>query len=229
MKVSELNGVKIYDLSSGKSMPEYLEEAKKRKIKLKQLDEYQNRIDLIQDLDYPISSQRIRVTPDQQYIITSGLYPPMVKIFETADLSMKCERGIDSEVVQFQTLTNDYSKIAFLCADRNIELHAQYGRHFKIRIPKFGRDMIYQPYSCDLLAVGASNEIYRLNLDLGRFQSPLESSCPEMTCLDLSHELNAVAVGGIDGRVEFWDFESKTRASELIPNTKGEEISCVKF
>ena len=50
MKVSELNGVKIYDLSSGKSIPEYLEEAKKRKIKLKQLEEYTNRIDLIEIL-----------------------------------------------------------------------------------------------------------------------------------------------------------------------------------
>jgi ribosome biogenesis protein ENP2 len=39
--------VKIYDLSSGKSMPEYMEEAKKRKIKLKHLDEYANRIELI--------------------------------------------------------------------------------------------------------------------------------------------------------------------------------------
>jgi len=47
MKVSELNGVKIYDLSSGKSIPEYLEEEKKRKIKLKQLEEYASRIDLI--------------------------------------------------------------------------------------------------------------------------------------------------------------------------------------
>ena len=47
MKVSTLNGVKIYDLSSGKSLPEFMEEAKRRKIKLKNLEEYRNRIDLI--------------------------------------------------------------------------------------------------------------------------------------------------------------------------------------
>ena len=47
MKVSELNGVKIYDLSSGKNLPEYMEEAKKRQIKLKHLEEYSNRIQLI--------------------------------------------------------------------------------------------------------------------------------------------------------------------------------------
>ena len=45
--MSTLNGVKIYDLSSGKSLPEYMEEAKKKKIKLRNLDEYRNRIDLI--------------------------------------------------------------------------------------------------------------------------------------------------------------------------------------
>lgn len=64
MKVSTLNGVKIYDLSSGKSVPEYMEEAKKRKIKLKHLEEYRNRIDLIQDLDFKISAQRVKVSPD---------------------------------------------------------------------------------------------------------------------------------------------------------------------
>ena len=47
MKVSTLNGVKIYDLSSGKSLPEFMEEAKRRKMKLKNLEEYRNRIDLI--------------------------------------------------------------------------------------------------------------------------------------------------------------------------------------
>ena len=131
----------------------------------------------------------------------------MIKIFETSELSMKCERGIDAEVIQMCSLSSDYSKLAFLCDDRNIELHAQYGRHFKIRIPKFGRDMIYQPFSCDLVTVGATNDIYRLNLDLGRFQSSLESSCPELTCVDFSQELNSIVVGGIDGRLEFWDFE----------------------
>ena len=41
-----------------------------------------------------------------------------------------------------KVLSPDYSKIAMLQADRTIELHAQYGRHFKIRIPHFGTDMV---------------------------------------------------------------------------------------
>ena len=37
---------------------------------------------------------------------------------------MKVERGIDATVLAMQILSDDYSKIALLCDDRNIELHA---------------------------------------------------------------------------------------------------------
>lgn len=99
MKVSTLNGVKIYDLSSGKSLPEYMEEAKKQKVKLKQLEEYRNRIDLIQDLDFKISCQRLKVSKDENYILASGVYPARLKVYETRELAMKVERGIDAEIL----------------------------------------------------------------------------------------------------------------------------------
>jgi len=41
-----------------------MEEAKKRNVKLKSLDEYQSRINLVQDLDFRVASQRIVVSPD---------------------------------------------------------------------------------------------------------------------------------------------------------------------
>ena len=56
LDLSDAYRVKIYDLSSGKSLPEYMEEAKKRKIKLKHLDEYTNRIELLQDFEFNTSS-----------------------------------------------------------------------------------------------------------------------------------------------------------------------------
>lgn len=108
------------------------------------------------------------------------MYPPRIKIFETQEMSVKCERGIDAEILKLKILSEDYSKFALLLGDRNIELHAQYGRHYKTRIPKIGRDMVYLPATCDLVTVGAGNEIYRLNLEQGRFLGPLESSSPEI-------------------------------------------------
>ena len=76
-----------------------MEEAKKRNIKLKSLDEFRNRIELIQDLEFAVASHRIRMSNDQNYIVASGVYPPRVKIFETSELGMKVERGIDAEVI----------------------------------------------------------------------------------------------------------------------------------
>ena len=231
MKLSTLNGVKIYDLSTGKSLPEYMEEAKKRNMKLKALDDYRNRIELIQDFDFPVAAHRVRVSPDSGYIVASGVYPPRVKIYETTELGLKVERGIDAEVLQMQVLSDDYSKLALLCDDRNIELHAQYGRHFKIRIPKFGRDMVYNPHTADIVAVGATNEIYRLSLNLGRFQSPFVSDSEELTCVTYSGQLELLATGSIDSRVEFWDTNQKVKAHtlELPSQMLGQEISAIAF
>jgi len=79
-----------------------MEEAKKRKIKLKHLEDYANRIELLQDFEFNISSSesreclKINIT---LLLLASTLHS--VKIFDTSELSMKCERGIDSEVLQF--------------------------------------------------------------------------------------------------------------------------------
>jgi ribosome biogenesis protein ENP2 len=62
---------------------------------------------------------------------------------------------------QLQVLSEDYSKVVFLCADRSVAFHAKFGAYFRTRIPKFGRDLAYHPYNADLLVAGSSNEIYR--------------------------------------------------------------------
>lgn len=49
---------------------------------------------------------------------------------------MKFERHMDCETVQFEILSDDYSKMAFLQADRTIEFHAKFGTYYKTRIPK---------------------------------------------------------------------------------------------
>lgn len=37
---------------------------------------------------------------------------------------MKCLRGVDSEIVKFAVLDDDYTKLAFAQSDRHIEFHA---------------------------------------------------------------------------------------------------------
>ena len=129
---------------------------------------------------------------------------------------MKCMRGMDSEVVRFNILSEDYSKLAFACADRTIEFHAQYGKHYKTRVPKFPRDMKYNPFLCDLYVAGAANEIYRLSLDEGKFLSPFASGSPEINVLEYNPELNLLVSGGIDGVIEFWDYRERHKIKTVL-------------
>lgn len=213
--ISEINGIKIYNLSAGKTLPQFLEEANKRKKSLKYDQEYRRRIELIQDFDFPIASTQVQVSPNQLYIIATGIYPPQIKVFETSQLSMKCMRGIDSEVVKFNILDDDYTKLAFACADRSIEFHAQYGKHYKTRIPKFPRDMVYNTWNCDLIIGASGSEIYRMNLEEGKFLSPLQSSSETINSVIYNHQLNIVMNGGSDGIFEIWDYRQREKVGEI--------------
>ncbi|GJN29786.1 hypothetical protein PR202_gb18040 [Eleusine coracana subsp. coracana] len=59
---------------------------------------------LIHDLRFETATTKINVTPDEQYVIASDL------------------------------LGDDYSKLAFLCADRSENLHAKYGSHYSLNV-----------------------------------------------------------------------------------------------
>lgn len=78
-------------------------------------------------------------------------------------------------MVNFQILTEDYSKAAFLCADRTLSLHARFGSYYTTRVPRYGRDLAYAPFAAELLVSGSSSEIYRVSLEEGRFMQPLTS------------------------------------------------------
>lgn len=208
--VQALNGVKVYNLSSGKTLPQWI--AEKRRAALKKDEAYRNRVELLQDFEFSTASQRVKVSPDGEYVIASGTYPPMVRVYELRELSMKFERHMDSDVVQFQILDQDWSKLAFLLADRSIEFHAPYGKHYRTRVPHFGRDLAYDAHSCDLLVGGSGSEIYRINLEEGTFKAPFELSSPGVNCLGIHPVHGLVGCGGEDAVVECWDPRARKRA-----------------
>ncbi|KAL4470292.1 hypothetical protein ABPG74_011903 [Tetrahymena malaccensis] len=226
--ISEVNGVKIYNLSAGKTLPQFLEEAKKKNASLKYNQDFRKRIELIQDFDFPVACNQVEITNDEQYIIATGVYAPTIKVYETKELSMKCLRGVDSEIVKFAILDDDYSKIAFAESDRNIEFHAQYGKHYKTRIPKFPRDITYNPFTCDLLISASCNEIYRISLEEGQFLKSFESAAQEINTLHFNKQLNFLTSGGNGGILEIWDYRQRAKATSRIVNN-GQDITHVNF
>lgn len=194
------------------------------------------RIELIQDFDMPDACQTLRMSPDQQFIIATGTYKPRIKCFEVNNLSVKFERCFDSEVVASECLSDDYSKMVFLQNDRYIEFHAAHGRHYRLRIPRFGYDLRYHSASSDLLVVGASSEIYRLNLERGQFLQPLQTqSTSSVNRIGINPDHHLVTVGTQEGTIEAWDLRAKNRVGVLdvamhIPKFKTfPSVTALKF
>uniref|UniRef100_A0A667Z6X3 Nucleolar protein 10 n=1 Tax=Myripristis murdjan TaxID=586833 RepID=A0A667Z6X3_9TELE len=214
MQISSVNDVKIYNLSYGKSLPEWLSDRKKRQLQKKDVD-IQRRIELIQDFEMPTVCTSIKVSRDGQFILAAGTYKPRIRCYDTYQLSLKFERCLDSDVVAFDILSDDYSKLVFLHCDRYVEFHSQHGHYYKTRIPKFGRDFAYHYPSCDLYFVGTSSEIYRLNLEQGRFLNSLQTDAVEHNVCDINPVHHLFATGTTEGKVECWDPRVRNRVGQL--------------
>eukprot|EP01100_Stratorugosa_tubuloviscum_P013205 TRINITY_DN64_c0_g4_i1.p1 TRINITY_DN64_c0_g4~~TRINITY_DN64_c0_g4_i1.p1 ORF type:complete len:591 (+),score=245.77 TRINITY_DN64_c0_g4_i1:128-1900(+) len=218
--VSPTTGIKYYQISAAKSLPQWLSEKKRKEKQLKKDREYETRIELLQGFNFPEASQKIYTSPDGQFLAASGVYKPQLKMFEVDQLSVKFERFVDCEILQFNFLSTDYSKIAYLQADRTIELHARFGAYYKLRIPKFGRDMMYDNESCELYACGAGSEIYRFNLEHGCFSTPLTTKFESLNvCSRESFGRGAhglLGFGGDEGSLIFYDPRASDKEISII-------------
>jgi ribosome biogenesis protein ENP2 len=120
-------------------------------------------------------------------------------------------------------------------------VHNQSGLYYSTRIPRFGRAIAYHFASCDALISASGSEIYRLNLDQGRFLNPLilgdgdggDDQIEGVNAVDINpvHQLMSFGTEG-PGTVEFWDPRSRSRvgilrlpqsqlAGPLVPSSSG--------
>ncbi|KAF9591603.1 hypothetical protein IFM89_004832 [Coptis chinensis] len=222
LKSTSINGVKLYSVTGQRSTATWL--APKKLRALRKDPDYQKRVELIQDLRFETATTKIKATPDGEFLIASGVYPPQVKVYELRELSLKFERHLISEIIDFQFshhfypqigLSDDYSKLAFMCADRTVCLHAKYGSHYSLRIPRIGRDMAYDSWSCDLLCAASSPDLYRINLEQGRFLNSLSTQSPAINKVSRSNLHGLVACGGEDGAVECFDMRMKSSVGRI--------------
>jgi len=106
-------------------------------------------------------------------------------------------------------------------------LHAQYGRHFKIRIPKYGRDIKYDKIYCDLFAAGTGNEIYRLNLYKGQFLQSFETIAEGINALGYCQPLEILGMAGEKGICQIFDLRAKQNIFTF--DDLGEDLTSITF
>lgn len=171
----------------------------------------------------------------------TGTYKPQIHTHYLPHLSLSFARHTISLNTTFLLLSADYSKSLHLQADRSLEFHTPSGCHYTSRLPRYGRDLKYNPFNAEALipAVGVnengSGEVFRLNLEAGRHMRAYEvdvggddmastgggalqggvstGSVNTAAVAQESHSL--LAFGTSLGTVEFWDPRSRSRIGIL--------------
>jgi ribosome biogenesis protein ENP2 len=152
-----------------------------------------------------------------------------MRVYDFAEMSMKFERHTSAENVQFLLLSDDWTKSVHLQNDRSIEFHNQGGVQYQTRIPRFGRGLTYHYPSCDLYIAAAGHEVYRLNLEQGKFLTSLEveSAGDGVNCVDLCSAHQLMGFGTEGGTIEFWDPRFRSRVGILDVSSTAEECDAV--
>ena len=234
------NTVPVYTVagsSTSRSLPDWLSNQQKRK----KDPEYVNRVELLQDFEFEEASQCVRVSEDGEWVMSTGTYKPQIHTHYLPNLALSWARHTNTLNKTFIFLSSDYSKTAHLQEDRSLEFHTPGGCHESLRIPRYGRDLAYDRNNAELLipAVGVNGngmgEVFRFNLELGRFMNELEISVGADEVRTLSSgalqggvdtgSVNVVAVaegshnllafGTSLGTVEYWDTRSRARVATL--------------
>src|SRR5690606_23009732 len=65
-------------------------------------------LELIQDFYFPTAASKIKMSEDGLTIMATGIYPPMIKVYQTDDLSLKFKRHLDADIIQFEVCINIY-------------------------------------------------------------------------------------------------------------------------
>ncbi|KAH9907318.1 WD40 repeat-like protein [Xylariomycetidae sp. FL2044] len=239
MRVTNQGDVSVYTVAganTSRPLPDWL--ARRRKRSLKADAEYQNRVELLQDFEFEEASQCVRVSDDNNWIMSTGTYKPQIHVHYLPHLSLSFARHTTSLNTTFLLLSSDYSKSIHLQSDRKLEFHTPAGLHFETRLPRYGRDLVYDRHSTEAVvpAVGLGadghGEAFRMNLEVGRFMrsyqidigadegaekglqgSIFAGSVNVAAIAEDSHGL--LAFGTSLGSVEFFDPRSKSRVAVL--------------
>eukprot|EP00760_Papus_ankaliazontas_P034227 PhM_4_TR7058/c0_g1_i1/m.86593/K14788/NOL10, ENP2; ribosome biogenesis protein ENP2 len=215
------NNVACYNLSAGKTLPEWL---KMDKDERKKQRDFTHRIELLQDFTMPAMCTNIWQSNSGSYIFLTGGYPPQFKCFDVNELSVKFSRHVKDHIVQGMSLSDDYRQLVLLMEGRWVEFHGQGGVHCQLRSPVQGRCMDYNAQTCDLIIAGSSPEVHRLNLSLGEFTNPYVCDGTDVNVVKTLAAHNLDLMGCDDGTVRVFNhrtYDKCTAELALVGASRG--------
>uniref|UniRef100_A0A7S1MBJ9 NUC153 domain-containing protein n=1 Tax=Neobodo designis TaxID=312471 RepID=A0A7S1MBJ9_NEODS len=216
MQVALHNNVKSYNLTAGKSLPEWLAAKKKSKKTggLSAADE--KRVELIHDFEFPDFARCVFRTANGSYLFAAGDYPPRLKCFDVNEMSLKFSFNADMPILGGVSLSPDFRKFALRGEGRMITVHNSGNIIDRLRVPHTQRCMEYNPYAAELLSGGTGHEIFRINLDQGRFMESFKTASDDgVNAVELFRGHGLVLAGCENGTVEAFDPRQEKPAGTL--------------
>ncbi|CAJ1009438.1 hypothetical protein Q4I28_004752 [Leishmania naiffi] len=207
MQVSLHNTVKTYNLTAGKSLPEWLSERRKNK---RASAGQENRVELLHDLEFPHCARCIFRCANGTHLFAAGDYPYRLKCFDVNDLSMKFSFNADMNILSGVCLSPDYRKFALRGEGRQITIHHTSAIVDRVRVPHLQRSLVYNQFQAELLSSGVSPEVYRISLETGGFvesyQTKSASGVNHVEVFGRHGPVSGVVLtAGCDGAIEAWD------------------------
>lgn len=186
--------------------------------------------------NFPSSIQKIKETHDSNFLIAYGIYPSQIKCFDLNDISLKFERHVDTEIIDFQILSSNWEKIVLLKIDKQLEFQIKSGRYYQVKIPDSGVSLLLSQETNILYIPSYKNEIFRLDLENGKFITPIKNLLFHgNTCSGRNSKNNLLAFGDDRGTVKFWDsriskyFVSIINSSFFIKNNSLNPVTAIRF
>ncbi|KAK7194391.1 hypothetical protein NESM_000355300 [Novymonas esmeraldas] len=217
MQVSLHNTVKTYNLTAGKSLPEWLSERRRNR---RASAGQENRIELLHDLEFPHCARCIFRCANGTQLFAAGDYPYRLKCFDVNDLSMKFSFNADMNILSGVCLSPDYRKFALRGEGRQITIHHTSAIVDRVRVPHLQRSLAYNPFQAELLSSGVSPDIYRISLETGAFvesyRTGSETGVNHVEVVGRHGPASGVVLtAGCDGAVEAWDSRVGTAVARV--------------
>jgi len=188
---------------------------------------------LFSELYFPSYIKKTRQTTDENYLVSIGYYPGMVKCYDLNNFSIKFQRVLSSCINDFQIVSEDWKQILFLCSNK-IEVHSMSGNHFNIKMPEAAYVFKYIKKENVVYIPTLNGNILRYSLikckSLKKINNLSDGS--KISC-SFSSQKNMIAFGTSRGYVEFWDTRVTKNFINIFDVTKflnsNDKISKIKF
>ncbi|KAF3903993.1 hypothetical protein AA313_de0202040 [Arthrobotrys entomopaga] len=163
--------------------------------------------------------------------MATGTYKPQMRLYDFSSLSISFERHTNIENLTFILLEDSWRKSVHLQIDRYIEFHTPMGLHHSLRIPHYGRDLVYCKWAAEVLVPAEGREIYRVNLERGGFMKPFEvnEDVKEVLTGTQSEVHSLLAFGTDQGTTELWDPRVGSRVATVDRAAAVDPITSLAF